>query len=86
MDAIDLATARMNFGLGVGWAGGNFDLNTVVDAADIAIVRNKFGFAAPVSSPEPITAALLSVSVSLLLRRAQQSRYSGIPESGFLRA
>ena len=73
VDEVDLSAVRSNFGLSSGWAGGNFDLNTIVDAADLALLRAHSDFsAASQAAPEPSTLSLITM-LGFLLPRHRKS-------------
>lgn len=70
----DLSLVRSNFGLGQGWAGGNFDLNGIVDADDLALMRTNFesvsASGAAITVPEPVVFSGLGLMLPALLHRA----------------
>jgi len=53
---------------GVGYADGNANCATVVNATDLQILKGNFGESAS-AVPEPLTIGLLAVSGAALLRR-----------------
>ena len=68
LDAEGLANIRHNFNQAAGWAVGDINGSLLVDAADLAIVRNRFGKSFhPSPTPEPATLGWL-VMGSLLGR------------------
>ncbi|WP_210420957.1 dockerin type I domain-containing protein [Lacipirellula limnantheis] len=72
VDGADFLTWQRNAGIaGARFDQGDADLNGVVDAADLALLRNDFGKVAPLSAiaataavPEPSGAALITVATS----------------------
>ena len=75
----DLAKVRGNFGATAGWASGNSNLDNTVDAADLAMVRENFGFdnplvsGAPLAVPTPEPAGVLLIALGTVAFRRRRT-------------
>ena len=76
VDDIDLSRLKLHFGLGSVWAAGNFTSDALIDAKDLAIARENFGFLASPSpgAPEPASVSLFSVAIFALRRQRVTTR------------